>query len=117
MASTDKHPTVHPEPWDSARHMAPDPSLPVEAQLQWYKIASHVLLLNCSELCRHKAAAEAGKALAMSANAGQPAKPAATCPACRSVVEAPGGVLASHAAGSPPSPCVGSGWTVKGEHQ
>ena len=52
------------EDWDSARYMAPDPELPVEDQLAWYKVASHVLLLNCSERCRRNAAAEADKALA-----------------------------------------------------
>ena len=52
-----------PEPWDSARYMAPDPSLPIEDQLAWYKVTSHVLLLNCSERCRRNAAAEGDKAL------------------------------------------------------
>ena len=55
-------PAEHPaEPWDSGRYMAPDPSLPVEDQLAWYKVASHVLLLNASERCRRAAAAEADK--------------------------------------------------------
>jgi hypothetical protein len=41
-----------------------------------------------------------------------------TCPVCRSVVDAPGGVLADHQRPLlPPARCVGSGWTVKGEHQ
>jgi len=43
--------------------MAPDPALPIEDQLAWYKVASHVLLLNASELCRRKAAAEADRAV------------------------------------------------------
>ncbi len=53
----------HEQPWDSARYMAPDPSLPVEDQLTWYKVASHVLLLNASERCRRAAAAEADRTL------------------------------------------------------
>ena len=52
-----------PGPWDSGRYVAPDPSLPIEDQLAWYKIASHVLLLNVSERCRRAAAAEADKAV------------------------------------------------------
>jgi hypothetical protein len=51
------------EPWDSGRYVAPDPSLPIEDQLAWYKVASHVLLLNVSERCRRSAAAEADRAL------------------------------------------------------
>lgn len=51
------------EPWDSGRYMAPDPSLPLEDQLAWYKVASHVLLLNVSERTRRAAAAEADKAV------------------------------------------------------
>ena len=41
----------------------PDPSLPLEDQLAWYKVASHVLLLNVSERTRRAAAAEADKAV------------------------------------------------------
>lgn len=52
-----------PEPWDSGRSVAPDPSLPVEDQLTWYQVASHVLLLNVSERCRRQAAAAADKEL------------------------------------------------------
>ena len=54
---------VAPEPWDSGECVAPDPSLPVEDQLTWYRVASHVLLLNVSERCRRQAAATADKEL------------------------------------------------------
>jgi hypothetical protein len=47
--------------WDSGRTVSPDPSWPVERQLKWYKVASHVLLLNCSELVRRRAAAAADR--------------------------------------------------------
>ena len=60
-------PWCEPEPWDSARHMAPDPSLPVEDQVTWLAAATHVLLLNASELCRRKAAAAGDRALNSSA--------------------------------------------------
>lgn len=49
------------KPWDSGEHMAPDPSWPAERQLHWYKVASHVLLLNCPELVRRRAGAAADK--------------------------------------------------------
>lgn len=62
------------KPWDSGEHMAPDPAWPVERQLRWYQVASHVLLLNCSELVRRRAAAEADR----EAPQGQPAPPAVT---------------------------------------
>jgi hypothetical protein len=52
------------EPWDSARYMAPDPSLPIEKQLQWHQVCGHVLLLNCSERTRRAAAAEADREIA-----------------------------------------------------
>lgn len=66
MSYDDKALAEQPEPpaakpWDSATHMAPDPSLPIEDQLAWYKVSSHILLLNCSELCRRKAAAAGDK--------------------------------------------------------
>jgi len=56
-------PELPATPWDSARFMAPDPALSLEDQLAWYKVASHVLLLNASELCRRKAAAAADRAV------------------------------------------------------
>lgn len=56
-------PWCEPEPWDSARHMAPDPALSIADQVAWYAAASHVLLLNASELCRRKAAAAGDRAL------------------------------------------------------
>jgi hypothetical protein len=43
-------------PWDSATHMAPDPSWPIEHRLRWYEVSSRILL-NCSEVVRRKAAA------------------------------------------------------------
>jgi hypothetical protein len=52
-----------PGSWDSGHAVAPDPSLPLEDQLAWYKIATHVLLLNVGEPCRRRAAAEADKEL------------------------------------------------------
>lgn len=67
MSLDDKQLAVRPpvmmEPWDSARYMAPDPSLPIEDQLAWYKVATHVLLLSSSERLRCAAAAEGDKAL------------------------------------------------------
>lgn len=60
-ALAEKPPERPAEPWDSGRYMAPDPTLPIEDQLAWYKVASHVLLLNASEQCRRAAAAEADK--------------------------------------------------------
>jgi hypothetical protein len=63
MAS--QRPADAPEvPWDSARYMAADPKLPTEDQLAWYKVSSHILLLNASELCRRKAAAAGDDAVA-----------------------------------------------------
>jgi hypothetical protein len=50
--------------WDSARYVAPDPALSPEDQLAWYAAATHVLLLNASELCRCKAAAAGDRAVA-----------------------------------------------------
>jgi hypothetical protein len=47
------------EAWDSARYCAPDPSLPIEEQLAWYKIFSHCVMLNVSERCRRNAAGQA----------------------------------------------------------
>jgi hypothetical protein len=68
MSYDDKALAVQPakpaaEPWDSGRAVAPDPSLPVEDQLAWYRVATHVLLLNVSEQCRRSAAAEADREL------------------------------------------------------
>jgi hypothetical protein len=40
------------EPWDPFRYCAPDPAMPAERALHWYKIFAHVLLLNCSERTR-----------------------------------------------------------------
>jgi hypothetical protein len=51
-------------PWDTARSGAPDPSWPLEDQLRWYSRYSHILLLNCSELTRQKAAEEANRDVA-----------------------------------------------------
>ena len=53
-----------PEPWDTNRHGAPDPAWPLEDQLEWFSRYSHILLLNSSERCRTRAAAEADKQLA-----------------------------------------------------
>lgn len=53
--------TAEPELWDSARTVSPDPSWPAEKQLQWYRVASHVMLLNCSEMVRRKAARAADR--------------------------------------------------------
>jgi hypothetical protein len=52
------------EPFDTARHGAPDPSWPLEKQLLWFSAYSHVLLLNASERCRRMAAAQADKRVA-----------------------------------------------------
>lgn len=49
------------QPWDSGETVSPDPSWPVERQLRWYQTASHILLLNCSEVTRRKAAAAADR--------------------------------------------------------
>ncbi len=51
------------EPWDSVRHMAPDPSLTLEQQLHWYSRACHILALNVSEGCRRRTAHAADKAV------------------------------------------------------
>jgi hypothetical protein len=53
-----------PEPFDTARHGAPDPAWPLEKQLAWFSIYSHVLLLNSSERMRRSAAAEADRRVA-----------------------------------------------------
>ena len=58
-----KPPETPVRPWDSGETVSPDPSLPVEDQLTWYRFASHVLLLNVSEPCRRQAAAAADKEL------------------------------------------------------
>lgn len=47
--------------WDSGRTVSPDPSWPVERQLKWYQVATHVLLLNCSETIRRAAARAADR--------------------------------------------------------
>jgi len=60
-ALAEKPPEKPAEPWDSGKSVAPDPSLPIEDQLAWYRVASHVLLLNVSEQCRRQAAAEADR--------------------------------------------------------
>ena len=54
-------PAAATELWDSARAVAPDPSWPIEKRLHWYQVASHVLLLNCSETVRQDAAREADR--------------------------------------------------------
>ncbi len=51
------------QPWDSARHMAPDPNLPLEDQLAWFSAAGLVLALNASEVCRRKAAGAGDRAV------------------------------------------------------
>lgn len=56
-----------PEPWDSGRTVAPDPSWPIQKQLHWYKVCSHILLLNCTERTRQAAAAEADRETAAAA--------------------------------------------------
>jgi hypothetical protein len=61
---SERPPQPAAEPWDSGKHVAPDPSLPIEDRLKWYEVASHVLLLNVSERCRRQAAAAADKELA-----------------------------------------------------
>ena len=55
------HHVVPAEPWDSTITMSPNPSWPVERQLHWYQVASHVMLLNCSDLVRRKAAQAADR--------------------------------------------------------
>jgi hypothetical protein len=59
------------EPWDTAKHGAPDPAWSTEDQRKWLSIYSHVLLLNSSEHLRQSAAEEADKAV------GRPAPVAA----------------------------------------
>lgn len=54
------------EPWDTARHGAPDPSWPLEDQLRWYSRYSHVLLLSSGEGLRRRAAAQADAEVAKS---------------------------------------------------
>ena len=53
-----------PVPWDTARSGAPDPAWPLEDQLRWYSRYSHILLLNCSEMTRSKAAEAANHEIA-----------------------------------------------------
>jgi hypothetical protein len=50
-----------PEPHDTAKTGTPDPSWPVEKQLHWLHVYSHVLLLNCSERVRVAAAKAADR--------------------------------------------------------
>ena len=52
------------EPFDTARHGAPDPAWSQEKQLAWFSIYSRVLLLSSSERLRRHAAAEADKRVA-----------------------------------------------------
>lgn len=57
-------PAPAPEhPWDSGRLCAPDPALPPEQQLAWYRVFAHCVLLNVSERCRRNGAAEADREL------------------------------------------------------
>ena len=53
---TSHGPWCEPQPWDTAKHMAPDPAWPAETQLAWFSAASLVLALNASEQCRRAAA-------------------------------------------------------------
>lgn len=65
-------PWCEPEPWDSARYMAPNPELSEEDQIIWYAAASHVLLLNASETARRHAAAAGDRAIARETAASIP---------------------------------------------
>lgn len=51
------------EPYDTAKHGAPDPEWSLAVQLQWYSRYSHILLLNSSERLRQSAAAQADRAV------------------------------------------------------
>lgn len=57
----ERPPQEKPEPWDSGEHMAADPSWPIEKRLKWHMTCGHILLLNCSEITRRKAAAAADR--------------------------------------------------------
>jgi hypothetical protein len=61
-----------PAPWDSARHLAPDPALSDAEQLRWYSAATLLLGLNVSERCR-QAACRRGDEEVAKHRVGQPA--------------------------------------------